>query len=316
MIDLRRRFIQLLSVFILLTLAGSPSNLQAQEAASLTIIPPKFELFANPGDIVTETVRVRNDTQAPQTYGILVEDFSSSGEDGRVVLEEGQDDTTYSLKKWIELSSTNIIVQPNEEVVFPFTINVPRNAEPGGHYASVLFQIGGTGVNPDETVTSVQHRVGTLVLLRVSGNVVEEATVESFQAPTYSQTGPVNFTLRVKNDGTTHIRPAGTIVVTNMFGRKVDEIPLNGLNVFPGSIRKMDTTWDKGTLLGQYTATLVATYGQQNLPLTAATKFIVISPLAAVLIIVGVISALLFILSALQGRNRVLKALKVIVSGE
>jgi len=313
---LRRNLFQLILLTGLLVTLSLATPVKAQDSTTISIIPPKFELFANPGDIITETIRIRNDSETPQTYGVLVEDFSSSGEEGKVVLEEGQEDTVYSLRKWIELSSTNLLIQPGEETIFPFTISVPKSAEPGGHYASILFQIGGADVNPDQTVTSVQHRVGSLVLLRVSGNVVEQASIESFQAPAYSRQGPVDLSLRIKNEGTTHVRPSGTIIITNMFGKKVDEIPLNGLNVFPGAIRKMDTTWDKGTLLGQYTATLVATYGQQNLPLTAATKFVVISPIAGILMVVGVIAALLFTISALQGRNRLLKALKVIISGE
>ena len=286
----------------------------AQDTAGLTIIPPKFELFANPGDTVTETIRIRNDTNSVQSYGILVEDFSSSGEEGGVVLEEGENDNNYSLKRWIEPSSQNLVLQPNEEKTFPYTIKVPKDAEPGGHYASILFQIGGGSTQ--EGVTSVQHRVGSLVLLRISGNVVEKAIVESFDAPTYSQKGPVKFNLRIKNEGTTHIQPKGTIIITNIFNQKVDEIPLNGQNVFPGSIRKMDTEWNKESLMGYYTATLVASYGQENLPMTGATRFAVISPITAILLTVGVIAGSIFLLSLFTGRSRIMKALKVLTSGK
>ena len=46
----------------------------------LTIVPPKFELFGNPGDTLTELIKVRNDSTVPQTYSLLVEDFTTSGE--------------------------------------------------------------------------------------------------------------------------------------------------------------------------------------------------------------------------------------------
>jgi hypothetical protein len=105
-------------------------------------------------------------------------------------------------------------------------------------------------------------------------------------------------------------------VITDLFGRKVDELPLNGLNVLPGATRKMDTEWSRTNLLGYYTATLVATYGQQNLPLTAAAKFAVISSTAATLIGIGIVAAILFLVSIITGRKRLLKALNVIVSGK
>lgn len=288
-----------------------PSSIRAQGTAQMTIIPPRFELFANPGDVVNETIRLRNSSDSPYNFGVLVEDFSSAGEKGQVVLEEGETDASYSLKNWIETSSQNLLVQPNDEVVLPFTITVPKDAEPGGHYASILFQLGG---EPAEGVTSVQHRVGALVLLRVSGDIVEDATIESFSAPAYSKSGPVSFDLRVKNNGTTHIRPKGSIIITNLFGKKIDEIPLNGFNVFPQAIRKMTTDWSRENIAGHFTATLVATYGQQNKPLTAATNFTVISPLTAILLIIGVMAGIIFILSLITGKNRILKALKVLTS--
>jgi hypothetical protein len=299
-----------LSLFLVL---AHPQSALAQMGTSLTIIPPKFELFANPGDTMTETIRVKNNSDTPQTYGILIEDFSSAGEEGQVVLEEDEKTANYSLKNWIEPSSRNVVIQAGEETTFPFTITVPKDAEPGGHYASVLFQLGGPTV---EGVTNVKHRIGALVLLRVSGNVVEKAQIESFDAPQFSKKSPVIFTLRVKNEGTTHINPAGTVIITDMFGKKVDEIPLMSANVFPGAVRKMLTSWDKPGVIGHFTATLVATYGQQNLPLTAATKFTVISPAAAILILVALVGGGLFVISLVSGRRRLAKAIKVITKGD
>lgn len=303
------------SFFVFALVAAVPSAANAQTAKGITIIPPKFELFANPGDSITDKVRVRNDADAPATYSIVIEDFTSSGEEGQVVLEEDTNILkSYSLARWIEPETRDLTLQPNEERTFTFTINVPRNAEPGGHYASLLFQSGSAESIPG--TASVAQRVGALILLRVSGNVSETAKITTFAGPTYSKSGPVIFDLRVTNEGNTHIRPKGTIVITNMFGKKVDEIPLEGNNVLPGATRKMNTTWNKQNVLGYYTATLVATYGQQNLPLTAATHFTVASPTILGLIIVGAIAGFLFIISLFSGRNRLLKALKVIATGK
>ena len=298
--------------FIILVAAVTQTYAQG-ESRGITIIPPKFELFGNPGDQITEKIRVRNDSQSPVSYAVLVEDFTSTGEEGQVALEEGQHDSLFSLAQWLELETKDLILQPNEEKSMSFTINVPRNAEPGGHYASILFQVGGTAI---PGAASVSQRVGALILLRVSGNVTEKGMIQTFETPKYSQTSPLNLTLRLKNDGNTHIIPKGTIIITDLFGRKVDELPLNAQNVLPGATRKMDTEWKRPNLLGYYTATLVATYGQQSLPLTAATKFVVCSTTAAVLLVVGIVAGILFVISLISGRSRLLKALRVIVSGK
>ncbi|OGV92878.1 hypothetical protein A3B57_02760 [Microgenomates group bacterium RIFCSPLOWO2_01_FULL_47_10] len=308
-----QKLIRLLLLCVFMVTLSIATPVSAQEAVGITIVPPKLELFSNPGDTINESIRVKNVSGLPQTYSIVVEDFRSSGEEGQVVLEETETNA-YSLQSWIKLSAPAIVVQPNEEVLFPFAINVPKDAEPGGHYASILFQIG--SLDPIPGVTSVRSRIGALILLRTSGDVKEDANIESFDAPVYQQRGPVEFSLRVKNNGTTHIRPGGTVVVTNIFGKKVAELPLSALNVFPGSVRKMNTLWEKENLFGMYTATLVATYGQQNLPLTASIKFTVASYTGIGLLVLGVIAGYFFIISLVQGRGRLRQALKVILTGK
>lgn len=299
-------------LLIALALSLKPIGINAQGASkSVTIIPPRFELFANPGDRVSERIRVRNDSDFPSSYSVVVEDFSSAGEEGQVVLEEETGVTSYNLAKWVELSARDVVLQPGEETTFTYNINVPRDAEPGGHYASILFQSGG---EPVPGGAAVSQRIGSLILLRVSGNVVEDAAIETFEAPSYSQKGPIIFTARVKNNGNVHIQPKGTIIITNLFGQKVEEVPLVGANVLPNAVRKIETSWEKENLIGHYTATLVSTYGQQNLPLTAATRFTVISTTALVLLAIGTIAIIVFILSLISGRSKLLKAFKVLTS--
>lgn len=295
---------------IFLVAVALPVSVFAQaDTKGLTVIPPKFELFANPGESVTEQIRVRNESEFPVEYTVFIEDFSSAGEEGAVNLEGETPDPNFSLASWISPLEPNFVLQPKEERSISFSINVPKDAEPGGHYASLLFTSGGEATPGSASVTS---RVGSLVLLRISGNVEEAAVIESFEAPSYAQNGPVAFSLRIKNDGNVHIRPKGTIIITNLFGVKTAEIPLQGANVLPSAIRKMDTEWDKTNLLGVYTATLVATYGQQNLPLTAATRFTVASTLAVVVIGVGVVSLIIIIFSLISGRKRLKKAFKAL----
>ncbi len=305
-----------LFLFVLLLLGGVGKEVYAQAGRSLTIIPPKFDgLFSNPGDTLVEQIRVRNDSDTPVTYAITVEDFTTSGEEGQVVLEEGESDLTYSLASWIELETRDIILQPMEEKVVTFVVNVPRNAEPGGHYASILFQ---SSVDQVPGGAAVAQRVGSLVLLRVSGNVVEDATLETFSTPNYQKSGPITFSLRVKNDGNVHVQPQGTIVIKNMLGRKVAEIPLDSRNVLPAAVRRMDTVWNQERLLGRYTATLIAQYGEgaQKKTLTSAINFTVASPMALTLIAVGVVATLGFLFTMIAGWKRMSKAMRVIATGK
>ena len=304
---LKRTFSVVAALFLFSLFIGTPKLVQAEAGTagkSITVVPPSFELFANPGDSVSEKITVQNQSNTSNTYAVSVEDFKAVGEEGGINLSGDQDNTTYSLAKWVVPEPKNFSIAAGGSKDISFTINVPKNAEPGGHYASVLVQMGGGSVSSGAAVTS---RVGSLILLRISGNVKEDASVESFTtANSYYQSAPVNIDLRVKDNGNNHIKPQGTIVITNIFGQKVSEIQLNGLNVLPDAIRKMETEWKpSGFLASRYTATLVATYGEQNKSLSATTSFYVIPKWLLIAIAVVIVILLLMI----RGRKRLRRAL-------
>jgi hypothetical protein len=284
-----------IAAIALVFLAPKFLNAEAQNATrTVTLIPPSFELPAFPGGSISETLRIRNESEVEGNFQITVENFRATGEDGNVDLYEDDDDSTFSLAKWVTVEPKNLTIGPKQEKTVKFTINVPRDAEPGGHYGSILVKMGGD--QPVEGGAQVSSRVGSLILLRVDGNVSEVANVESFiSSKGYYNNGPVELELRVKNTGNNHIRPSGKILITNIFGQKVDEIDLDGRNVLPGAIRKMTTEWKpSGLVANRYTATLVATYGiQNNKTLSESTSFVVFPKTLAVGLFAGLFGLVL-----------------------
>ena len=250
---------------LLLVLSIFPATAVAQEEArGISLAPLVFELNANPGDTLSEQIRVTN--RSTNTIAITpeVRDFTPVGEAGEVnILEEEQ--ATYSLRAWTIVSPEEISLAPNETKTMTFTIGVPRNAEPGGHYGSILASTAGT--TPGGTGVAVAQKVGSLVLLRVTGEAAESLQLREFSAPGFLEKGPVPFVIRFENIGNIHLKPAGYITVTNLWGREVARVELEQKNVIPGSIRRLEPTWDIKGGLGRYTATLTAVYGskQQNL---------------------------------------------------
>lgn len=304
---LNRTIVSVIGAFTLILALWNPAITKAADdtTRSVSVLPPSFELYANPGDSVSEKIRVRNESAVDSTYQIVVEDFKAVGEEGGVDLIDNQSNTTYSLAKWVFPEPKNFSIAAGKEKEIPYTINVPKNAEPGGHYGSILITMGNGSPVAGGSGAAVVSRVGSLILLRVSGNVKEEANLLTFKSDkSYYEKGPVSLTLRVKDIGNNHIRPKGTIVVTNLFGQKVAEIDLNGLNVLPGAIRKMDTVWKpKGFLASRYTATLVSTYGTNSKSLSSSTSFIIFPKF----MIVISIALILIILFAITNKKQVKK---------
>jgi hypothetical protein len=233
----------------------------------LEISPPVLELNANPGQTVTAQIRVRNVASGELIAKGKADDFGPGNtEDGqpKLLLDE-QGATRYSLKYWVQ-SVPDLRLAPQELKTATVQIVVPANAEPGGHFGVIRF----TAVPPDVQGTGValSASVGTLVLLRVAGNITDDIKLAEFSSGqdgkkgSFFEHGPIDFTVRLQNDGSVHEKVQGTIDITGTFGGKVGSVAVNdkGGNVLPGSIRKFQQQLATKALFGHYTAKLSLGY--------------------------------------------------------
>lgn len=278
------------------------------ESAGLSISPLNFELTANPGDRLPNAIKIFNTSDGAQVVRITVEDFAPVGETGQVALTEDTN-YTFSLAKWVTFTPIEFLLEAGQLQIVEFNVDVPEDAEPGGHYASILATVGGQS----EGGSGIAQKIGALLLLQVAGEVKEEMKVVSMDAPDFSEYGPVIISTRFQNTGSVHLKPRGFISVRNMFGTEVAKLNLDQKNVLPDSIRKIDAEFNGDFLFGKYTATMTAIYGSKNEPLSYSTSFWII-PWK---ITAGVGIGTLFLVSLLfLARRRIGLAFKILFKGE
>lgn len=279
----------LLFGLIISSIPGSTAFAANQNAGqALEIAPPVLNLKADPGEVITTKIILRDVSTSPLVVRNQINDFVASGEDGtpRLLLEESDKENPYSLKNWIQ-PLPEFTLQPKQINELPVKIAVPANAAPGGYYGVVRFTAAPPGL--DGTGVSLSASLGTLVLLRVNGDAKQLMSVEEFSASKNGKSNwlfespPIEFVARLKNEGSTHEQPTGTITVSDMFGNKIAGVNVNLTrnNVLPSSIRKFDQVLDKSTigdrfLFGRYTADMKIDYGTKGQTLTASTSFWVI----------------------------------------
>ena len=238
-----------------------------------------------------------------------VEDFTTAGEEGDVIVEVSEDET-FSMRKWITTTPAQFTLGPGETQIVQFTIRVPQNAEPGGHYGTILATVKGTvGV----TGSAIAPKVGSLILLSVSGPIREELFIREFYIQPFSAVGPVLIAIRLENTGSVHVKPLGFIAIHDFFGNKVDQIELAPKRILPGNVRRIDAQWEKRFPIGKFTATLVGSFGISNTPFSATTTFWVFPWKIALEIFAGLIVILIVLVKT---RKRFAMAFRIIVRGE
>ncbi len=276
------------------------SFVTAQSAGQgLEVSPPSQEVSIDPGKTTTVKATLRNRSNNSLPIKVRIEDFTAKGEEGQIELTA---DSPYSITSWTKISPGTFTLAAGEDQEVTATITAPSDAA-GGHFGSFVFSV--QPDKPEGNAATVSQEIASLFLVKVSGPVDEKLTIKSFAAPSYSEFGPVPFNLTFANSGNIHVKTFGLINVTDMFGKKVEDIVVSGTNVFPQAERVVKPELNKRFLFGNYTATALMYYGSENQSISATTSFFVFPTSIAVAILIFLL--LLFLI-----RKRLGKALKAL----
>ena len=212
---------------------------------ALTISPVKVEVAGDPGQTLRGEMELLNEQADSKTFYSSFENFEPSGDAGSPRFVGGED----GLATWLHTESVKTIAA-NEKIKIPYTITIPADAEPGGYFSAIFWGEQNPKNNEAGTVT-IGGKLGVLILLRVNGDIVEQAGISDFSAGDKQRffiATPIDFVYRFANTGADRVVPLGDIVIKNIFGRTVATISANHNegNVLPNSTRKFTSTWSDG----------------------------------------------------------------------
>lgn len=232
----------IIKYFILTILFLGVAIVLAFQAHALTISPVKMEISGDPGQTLQSELTLFNEQDETKTFYSSAENFEARGETGAPFFLPER----VGLATWIKIEG-QVTLKPKEEKTIPFSIGIPKNAEPGGHFAAILW-----GQTPTQATeggqVAVGGRLGVLILLKVSGEVKEGGGLLEFGAgekQKFFSSLPITFAYRFNNTGGDRIVPIGEIKIKNTFGLTSATLPANKKegSVLPGSARKFEVIW-------------------------------------------------------------------------
>jgi len=293
-----------LSGFVAISVSAQATN--ANAAQGIEISPALVELNAARGKTYNITLTVTNVTASDLAYSSSVDDFRASDESGSphiIVASELSLPVTASVKTWVDILP-HFALQAKKSETINVEIVVPVNAEPGGHYGVLSFA--GKAPELSDNGVGLSASAGVLLLIRVDGDIIEEASLASFfsaqngKQSSLFETGPITFVTRIKNEGNIHVKPVGSVELRDMFGGLVSTMPVNDdkSNVLPNSIRRFETQYNNSWMIGRYTANLTLGYGTTGKAITSTINFWVI-PYKIILAGLLVLATIIFILTRL-----------------
>ena len=241
--------------------------------ANISISPLKHEITVENGQQNSKFIKITNNENEAITLYTSTEDFIA-WEAGAPTFVKPEDQTypELSLANWIEIEDKNITLAPWETRQVKFTVNVPEDGEPGGHYGAIFF----SPWVPSWAQVAVVQRIWVLVLIDVPGEVKIDwelksfeigQIVEKFEESDTFNSFPINFLTTFQNKWNIHIKPIWKIELVDeewkilekvgkesipspswafIWERMVNYIPINDKewNVLPNWTRTFDSVWE------------------------------------------------------------------------
>lgn len=260
-------------------------------ALSLSIDPPIIAVNALPPSTATSNLTVQNKSDSELNLKIELRPFKAKGENGELEFLETAS-TEYANKalflKNIEILENGVVIKtltlgPKQEKKLDINITIPEDSSISDYYFSIVF-ISDNNASPTSNATLNELGIATNVLLSIGAKETPDAVITDFSTGLFFESGPVPFTLRVKNKGSHFIKPKGEILIKNMFGQSIGKLDILRSNILSSSTRALANAaylqdlrsqealgektksdlnfqnpkvlWKEGFLLGFYTASL------------------------------------------------------------
>jgi hypothetical protein len=227
---------------------ASAADANPQGAFNFAVSPPSVGIVAKPGVPMSFDIRIQNQGIATEKVKATLMKFTAEGETGLPNLRSFE--ATDDFSKWAQISPTSFTAEPNEWKTIKFSLSPPKEAAFGYYYAVVFSRQGADLAAPKAKTSNLLGAVASLVLVDVQApGAIRHVNIAEFSTVTRSgEFLPVEFNVRLRNTGNTHVGIRGTVNISQ-HGKTIADIDVNSKKgyILPGSFRNFATQWKDGS---------------------------------------------------------------------
>lgn len=235
--------------------SGVGAQNAADEEEKITLSPSSREVTSDAGEVIDGTMKIINNGDVAYDFTVYARPYSVNAENYDPNFTDQKPNA--DLYKWVQFQKTEYSIEPDQTVEVPYTIRVPENAAPGGHYG-VLFAetqakaIGSTGV-------ARQKRVGKIVYATVNGEYQTAGDLKEFILPFWQTDQPIESSVRIENTGNVDYRAQVSTVAKDIFGRTKFKYTGDPV-ILPGTVRSAEMRWENAPSFGFFTVEQTAKF--------------------------------------------------------
>ncbi|HEX7043140.1 MAG TPA: hypothetical protein VF203_00865 [Burkholderiales bacterium] len=218
---------------------------EARAGFDATVSPPRFELRANPGEVVRQVLDITNGAATVASYTVKTADWRLNPEGG-VVYHEGEPGED-SCRRWVRIERHVVKIAPRQTRNYRFEVHVPPDAPSGECRFALLIASEAARVTPVASGIQIPlvGRIGVIVYVTIGDAKPKLQLVRMRLQDTPDGIMPA-FTFR--NSGNAHSRVLGAVEGRDAKGRRVDLVAAQDV-ILPGAERTIllrPVAWSRG----------------------------------------------------------------------
>lgn len=267
-------------LFSVLSLGPLPASAATSgDTESITLSPVSRHYRLDPGASKTDEMTVVNDGTTDYTFTVYVKPYSVNGVEYEPDFYTVKTNT--ELEKWVSFGQTNYTLKAGQSLVVPFTIKVPMNATPGGHYGVIFAETQPKNILGANSVQR-KKRVGLLLYTTVNGNFETGGKFGAIRTPGLQFKAPLKSDLTVSDTGDTDFEVKTVMHVADLFGNTKYRSE-KSYQLLPKTTRLIPLEWAQAPGFGFYKVTVSA---QQLDETTTHTSYVLMAPIAFYMVFV------------------------------
>ncbi len=213
-------------------------------ARAVEVDPLRLELTGAPGQTLTGTLTVTNRRADPVRITATPGPYRYVFTAHTVPPSDPHAQRLPSCKSWLTVVAPATPLDGGMAATLSYTVTIPADAgQPSAEYVAALLVDERpadspvptpAGETPGHGTVTVLPRIALPVYVLLAGHDTPQGRIAAFQADAGPQPGVTRLLLTLANDGETHVRPSGTMLVTDAHGTVVSRTPLGRtIPIFP-----------------------------------------------------------------------------------
>ena len=229
------------------------------ESITLSPVSKRYELKA--GDVRNDELTIINDGKAAYDFIAYAKPYSVASDSYTPdFVSEAANSDAY---RWVTFDKPKYHLEPGASTKVNFTMTVPKNAAPGGHYGVLFVETQPKVEALSGNAVVRKKRVGAIVYATVEGTYETGGQQDSVDIPFLQLQPPLTVGLRTSNNGNTDFIDTVTVRISDLFGTLKYE-DKREYPILPQTARKMTLEWKQAPSFGLYKVEMTSSFLDQK----------------------------------------------------